>query len=275
MKYLCWICAWMMLAQYGGTQTKQAAPDTIVTSAADSVSTVLKQKPAAFRLRPENVLPRPTMPRLRISEEQKRMQFRMAPHRVYLPQPGEIDNYDALNPPATRGEYTLPSTYIPPLIPITPMNPTHDESFEPLPFYKYTIPTRQELDILEILWTKEDVMDTTIYSTLDSSARMTMKDLQLLLDEMTRKGFVSRKQVSPRFEFNAFGVLIEMSPTNRRNRVYEYRSKVDEKAMKRFIDANAFLYKENKNIVNMKQLQAARNDSTLLLDLNARIKGMK
>ena len=77
--------------------------------------------------------------------------------------------------------------------------------------------------------------------------------------------------VSPRNEFNLFGVLIEMSPTNRRNRIYEYRSNVDRDVMRKFIDANAFLFSEDSSIVNLKQLRAARKDSSLLRDLNVKL----
>ena len=98
-----------------------------------------------------------------------------------------------------------------------------------------------------------------------------MMDLNQRLEVMTRKGFVSRKIVSPRNELNAFGVLIEMSPKNLRNRVYQYHTLVDRELMRSFIDANAFLFKQDSSIVNYKRLEAARKDSTLLIDLNRSI----
>jgi len=222
--------------------------------------------------KPGILLPRPSLPPMRISEQQKKLQFSVAPKQHYLPAPGEQSNFDALNMPTSRADYELPGNFLPPLMPITPQLPSPEETFTPLPFSEYSIPTRPELDVLEVLWAKENVMDTTIYSTLDPSAKMTMEDVQRLLEAMTQKGFLSRQLVSPRFEFNAFGVMIEMSMENRRNRVYEYRSKVDETSMKQFIDANAFLYQDDKTIVNLERLRAARNDSTLLNDLNTRIK---
>jgi len=167
-------------------------------------------------------------------------------------------------------DYPLQRETQPILVPVTPINP-QTEILKPLPFRNYVIPTRSELDILEILWAKEDVQDTTIYSCLDTVMNITMMDLNQLLERMTKKGFVSRKIVSPRNEFNAFGVLIEMSPQNRRNRVYEYHTLVDRELMRSFIDANAFLFKQDSSIVNHKRLEAARNDSTLLKDLNRKI----
>ncbi|MBN2013357.1 hypothetical protein JW960_28760 [candidate division KSB1 bacterium] len=260
-------------SQSGSAQDSAATKqDSSAVHQADTTQTILKQKSSL--LKPENrpMLMKPTLPPMEISEKQKRMQFDVAPRTNNIVEPGDAANYDALKMPTSRGDYDLPENYIPPLIPITPIEPKREDKFLPLPFNEYSIPTREELDVLEILWAKEDVMDTTIYSTLDPDAKLTMEDLQKLLEGMATKGFISQKMVSPRFEFNAFGIPIEMSMTNRRNRVYEYRSKVDEATMKRFIDANAFLYQDDKSIVNHQRLQAARHDSTLLNDLNDRIK---
>jgi hypothetical protein len=249
--------------------------DTANVLPVDSSTTILTKNLPLLTPKPNPLLMKPTLPPMQISAKQKRMDFNISPQQRNFLEPGDAGNYDALRMPPTRNNYYLSDWYLPPLIPITPVNPNPEERFLPLPFYEYSIPTRQELDVLEILWVREDVMDTTIYSTLDSSAQLTMMDLQTVLERMASKGFLSRKLVSPRFEFNAFGIMIEMSSTNRRNRVFEYRSKVDEATMKRFIDANAFLYKNDKSIVNYQRLQAARTDSTLLDDLNLRIKQPK
>jgi len=212
----------------------------------------------------------PTMPQLpRMKGDKKSFSLDVSSHYRGA-RPEEATNWDALNKPPDRYDYPLQREAPPILVPVTPINP-QKEILKPLPFRNYVIPTRAELDILEILWVKEEVQDTTIYSCLDTTLNITMMDLNQLLAGMTKKGFVSRKIVSPRNEFNAFGVLIEMSPKNRRNRVYEYRSLVNRNLMRTFIDANAFLFKEDSSIVNHKQLEAARNDSTLLKDLNTKI----
>ena len=231
---------------------------------ADSISTNNK-----FNMHIKTQLRRPTMPRLRISEKQKKFSVDVSSDDFV--DPAEATNWDALNMPTTRTDYEIRTDYFPPLVPIPPIVSPQKDSQKLLSIHEYIMPTRQELDILEILWLKENVMDTTIYSCLDMTLNTTMEDLNHLLNEMIRKNMVSRKQVSPRHEFNAFGILIEMSPQNRKNKVYSYHSNIDRELMKRFIDANAYLFKEDSSIVNRKQLEAARRDTALLRDLNTKI----
>jgi len=209
------------------------------------------------------------MPRMRMSEDQKKMSFEI--DQQHYQDPAEATNWDAANMPTKRTDYEITKEYFPPLVPITPLEVPPKGIYDPLAIQDYVVPTRQELDILEVLWLKEDVMDTTLYSCLDTTLSITMEDLNRLLEKMNRKKIVSRYQVSPRFEFNAFGVMIEMSPTNRRNKVYAYQSNVDRDLMKKFIDANAYLFKEDSSIVNQKQLKAARKDNMLLKELNTKI----
>ncbi len=216
----------------------------------------------------------PTMPQLPRMTASKNSYHLDISRQYKAARPEEMTNYDALNKPPDRYDYPLQRESTPILVPVTPINPQKEIS-QPLPFRNYVIPTRSELDILELLWAKEDVQDTTIYSCLDTVMNITMMDLNQLLERMTRKGFVSRTIVSPRNEFNAFGVFIEMSPQNRRNRVYEYHTLVNWGLMRSFIDANAFLFKQDSSIVNHKRLEAARNDSTLLKDLNQKIQRMQ
>ena len=233
-------------------------------------TTLIDTTQASIVLKKKTPLLIPTMPQFpRMTEDKKSIHFDISRH-YKASRPEEITNYDALNKPPDRYDYPLQRESTPILVPVTPINP-QKEILKPLPFRNYTIPTRAELDVLEILWTKENVQDTTIYSCLDTTLNIMMMELNQLLNGMTRKGFVSRKIVSPRNEFNAFGVLIEMSPLNRKNRVYEYHTLVDLELMRSFIDANAFLFKQDSSIVNLKRLEAARNDSTLLKDLNRKI----
>jgi len=248
---------------------------TVIGQSIDSTkfrqdTTLFDTTQASIVLKKKTPLLMPTMPQLpRMTEDKKSIHFDIS-RQYKAARPEEMTNYDALNKPPDRYDYPLQPESTPLLVPVTPINPQKEIS-QPLPFRNYIIPTRAELDILEILWAKEDVQDTTIYSCLDTVMNITMMDLNQLLERMTQKGFVSRKIVSPRNEFNAFGVLIEMSPQNRRNRVYEYKTLVDRDLMRSFIDANAFLFKQDSSIVNHKRLEAARNDSTLLKDLNRKI----
>ncbi len=225
---------------------------------------------ASIILKQRSPLLIPTMPQLPRMKENKKNIYLDISSQFKSARPEQWKNYDALNKPPDRYDYPLQRESPPMLVPITPINP-QKEILTPLPFRNYIIPTRAELDVLEVLWAKEEVQDTTIYTCLDTTMNITMLDLNKLLEGMARKGFVSRKIVSPRNEFNVFGNLIEMSPKNRRNRVYEYHTLVDRDLMRTFIDANAFLFKQDSSIVNLKLLDAARKDSTLLKDLNRKI----
>lgn len=216
----------------------------------------------------------PTMPQLPRMKQNKQSITIDASRHYRGARPEETTNWDATNRPPDRYDYPLQREAPPILVPVTPINPPK-KIVEPLPFRNYVVPTRAELDVLEILWTKEDVQDTTIYSCLDTTLTITFMDLNKLLEGMTKKRFVSRKIVSPRNEFNAFGIMIEMSPQNIRNRVYEYHTLVDRDLMRTFIDANFFLFNQDSSIVNRKQLEAARKDSTLLKDLNTKIQKVK
>ncbi|MDZ7331389.1 MAG: hypothetical protein ONB31_05385 [candidate division KSB1 bacterium] len=209
----------------------------------------------------------PTLPRLpSLKGDQQNIYFDIRSH-YRSARPEEWTNYDAFHKPPDRYNYFESSTM---LVPITTSD-LQDPQPKPLPFRHYFLPNRAEMAVLEVLWAKPDVQDTTIYSCLDTVLNITMMDLNQLLEGMARKGLVSRKIVSPRNEFNAFGVLIEMSPQNQRNRVYEYRALVDRELMRSFIDAHYYLFKRDSNIVNLKRLEAAKRDSTLLPDLNRMI----
>jgi hypothetical protein len=227
-------------------------------------------------LKPKKKLLQPTMPPLQIlGEKEGRLNFDISGGYDRM-HPEQAENYDALNKP---GSYKYETPYrqpvLKPNIPMTPLEVKEKPFYNPLPLNKYLLPTREEAEILEILWAKENVMDTTIYSSLDTTMNITFEDLNKLLDKMTAKGLVSRRIVSPRNEFNMFGVLIEMSPTNRRNRVYEYRSNVDRELMRKFVDANAYLVSKDSTLLGKKHLRAAQKDSTLLKDLNEKLSKVK
>lgn len=211
----------------------------------------------------------PTLPPLRISDKQKSLSIRVNNRHFW--DPAEKINWDALNLPTNRLDYEINREYLQPLVPLTPLEVPQQNDVKPLTIHDIVIPTRQELDILEVLWLKEDVMDVSIYACLDSTLKITMEYLNRLLSEMTQKRLVRRELISPRFEFNAFGMMIEMSSQNRRNRIYSYHSNVDRELMRKFINANAYLFKEDSSIVNQHQLRAALKDQTLIEDLNHKI----
>lgn len=246
---------------------------SIDTTEANSDTTSLRSDTtkASLVLKPRRQLPTPTMlPLPRMKDNQKSFSVDVGSH-YRASRPEDNTNWDALNKPPDRYDYPLMREAPPLLVPVTPQITPQPDVLKPMPSQNYIIPTRPELEILEILWTKEDVQDTTIYSCLDTTINITMEDLNSLLGRMTRKGFVSRKIVSPRNEFNLFGNLIEMSPTNRRNRIYEYHSLVNRNLMRTFIDANYFLFRNDSSIIDQRQFQLIQNDSTLLKDLNTKL----
>lgn len=235
-------------------------------------STLVKPARRSLVLKPKNKLPQPTMPGLPTLSEKESPIMLDIKRRYQAAHPEEALNFDAVRrPDYYKYETPYRQPVIKPDIPVTPLQVPEKPFYQSLPLNKYILPTREEAEILEILWAKEDVMDTTIYSSLDTTMIITFEDLRALLDKMTAKGLVSRRIVSPRNEFNMFGMLIEMSPTNRRNRVYEYRSNVDREQMRKFIDANAYLVRQDSSLLNNSRLRAAKKDTSLLRDLNLKL----
>ncbi len=215
--------------------------------------------------------PRVTMPIYGLSDKQTRFGFKIDIDNRQFVDPIK-ENWTDIRLPANGTNYNLDYYFFRQLNPILPFRVVTDKPEKSLSIYNYNLPSRQELDILELLWIKDKVTDTTIYSCLDTTMNITFELLNRLLEKMTDKDLLSRKIVSPRNEFNAFGLLIEMSAKNRRNRIYEYISRVNRETMKKFVDANAFLFRDDSSIINLKQLRAARDDSTLLRDLDKKIK---
>jgi len=145
------------------------------------------------------------------------------------------------------------------------------------PLNKYELPTKEEFDVLSVLWKKGNITGPTIYSESDASLKITFESLRKLLKKMTKKGWLDRKQVSPSqyFTFQLQGeelpFKIEMSQKNRRNRVYLYHSNVEYDKMKNFILANAYNIEVDSSIMYTEKLKAARNDTNLIEYLRNKI----
>jgi predicted transcriptional regulator len=102
------------------------------------------------------------------------------------------------------------------------------------------IPSEFEIDVMKVLWQKQEATTSTIYAQLDST-RLTAVDLQRALDAMAERGLLERRQISPRHEFTILGAIpIEMSAKNRKNREFLYRPQVTRQTMLAFLDATAF-----------------------------------
>ncbi|MDZ7319325.1 MAG: hypothetical protein ONB11_09240 [candidate division KSB1 bacterium] len=258
------VVIWLGLFASANGQPEQASKPMADSSQIDSTAISM-----VLRLRPSRPLPSlPPLPRLRQNEQSFSVDVGSRYRSLH---PEESTNWDALNLPPNHKFYPNSLPDQPWLMPVTPWQSAQNVISKPLALRDYVLPTRAELDILELLWIKDNVQDTTLYSCLDTTMAITMEDMNRLLEGMIRKGLVSRKIVSPRHEFNAFGVLIEMSAQNRRNRIYQYHALVSRDLMRTFIDANAYLFTRDYSIVNQKQLAAAQKDSSLLLELNRKM----
>ncbi|MGH7599033.1 MAG: hypothetical protein ACREOI_21975 [bacterium] len=102
------------------------------------------------------------------------------------------------------------------------------------------IPSELEIDVMKVLWQKQEATGSAIYAQVDS-AQLTAIDLQRVLDAMTERGLLDRRQISPRHEFTILGTFaIEESKLNRKNREYLYRPQITRQTMLTFLDATAF-----------------------------------
>jgi len=184
-------------------------------------------------------------------------------------------NWDAHNLPPNYSKYEGAPTTLEPKIVLPKIELPQKDVYKPLAYKNYSLPSRDELEILKILWEQGDIADTTIYLSLDSTQNVTMEVLVPILEKMRSNGFLGRELISPRNELTVqlfvYAFPVEMSPTNRRNRVYKYHCNVDQSLMKKFIRTYADLYKEDPTIVLQDKLKAARGDSVLLEELDAKI----
>jgi hypothetical protein len=103
------------------------------------------------------------------------------------------------------------------------------------------IPSHIELEALNLIWEFGEITDMEIYAQIDTSLKITAKDLNSALEKLEEKGLLSRWIVSPQNKFG-FNILpedfgIEMSAKNRRNRVYRYRSHIDRETVLRYLTA--------------------------------------
>jgi predicted transcriptional regulator len=102
------------------------------------------------------------------------------------------------------------------------------------------IPSEHEIEVMNFLWEKNAATSVEIYAGLDS-VNLTAADLQQTLADMTDRGLLVRRQISPRHEFTILGVFtIEENSLNRKNREYLYQPKVTRQTMLSFLDATAF-----------------------------------
>lgn len=166
--------------------------------------------------------------------------------------PEELHEITPLGPDPFGPEIQRRFNDIPPMLSLNRLLQGVAESFnKPSPkFYDGTlpIPTDLEIDILKILWGNKVASHSDIYAQLDASWKITSEDLALILEDMANRGFVDRKKISPSHEFSLFGLAqIEMSPSNRKNKVYLYWSLAPKDKLITYLDAKRYLAYTNPN----------------------------
>lgn len=109
------------------------------------------------------------------------------------------------------------------------------------------MPTNLEIAVLKDLWEKGDAITSSeIYVNLDTVWRVTSEDLSAILEKMTRRGLLQRKKISPSHEFSLFGIAqIELSPKNRKNKLYLYWPILNKEEIITYIDAKRYLAYED------------------------------
>lgn len=134
---------------------------------------------------------------------------------------------------------------IPPTIPLDGLARSLKDGFKSAqkkPVHELPIPEDTEIEILKTLWPKALASSSEIYAELDSTIRLTSEDLNELLKEMTERGFLARKKVSPAHEFTVFGLFsFELSAKNRKNQLYVYRPLVSKGDLIKYLDSRRYL----------------------------------
>lgn len=113
------------------------------------------------------------------------------------------------------------------------------------PIQHQPIPGQLEMRVLAALWEKGPMTGPDLYTRVASSVPITAEMFWNLLHRMAEQGFLEERQVSPRLPFTLLtpvaAVEIEMSPTNRRNRVFEYRPVYDRAEVLQYLLAQKYL----------------------------------
>lgn len=119
-----------------------------------------------------------------------------------------------------------------------------------------TVPSEAEIEVFKALWKKPRARDLDIYASMDSSVKLTAVDLNRVLTRLTEKGMLTRKIVSPQNEFTFPIGTVEMSAKNRRNRVYEYETRVRPQELLIFLQAVLYEREHGNNTAGKRNEQA-------------------
>jgi len=125
---------------------------------------------------------------------------------------------------------------------------------EPGPRFDF-IPSLNQIHALCLLGEKDGFTGPELYSQTGTGG-CTMETWEKEMEGLFRKGFVRRKLVSPRNELTLFGIPVELSGKNRRNRVYRYESAVTRGEILTYLNSRRFLL--------LDRIHMAPRDSTRL-----------
>jgi len=115
------------------------------------------------------------------------------------------------------------------------------------------VPSETQIAVMKALYETGKANQVDLYSGSRSSRPITAEMFNEELTFLVRKGFISRRKISPEHLFIFFVAPIEMSAKNRRNPVYLYKAKVDQDQLVNYLQALRFQY--------MEQLESADRDS--------------
>ncbi len=135
----------------------------------------------------------------------------------------------------------------------------------------FSEPTKTELRILDMLWTRSFRDQLDLYRSLGNEVLLTAADFDRVLEVMTEKGFISRKKVSPEELFQVITPLgsrsIEMKKINRKNPVYRYSHTISKEEVILYLDA--LLYELRTKLADRRIISEA--DSVQLRRLEEKI----
>lgn len=110
------------------------------------------------------------------------------------------------------------------------------------------IPSRAQIEALAYLFRNDEATQIDLYAHLDPAAGVTAAHFDDELAFLVRKGFVTRKKISPQNILMAgaagFAVPIELSRKNRLNPVWDYRPRVDRIRLRHYLQSRLFLLEE-------------------------------
>ena len=122
------------------------------------------------------------------------------------------------------------------------------------------LPSVTQMRIFNTIWQSDSATSVDIYRQLPAGSRITAEELNRVLDRMSDRNLLDRKLVSPQNKVflgaMGIGVGVEVDPKNRRNRVYQYKSKLSEKDMQRFLSRRIVTASDSVEQARIRELQA-------------------